>query len=641
MNWLFAKKRRAQERVLQAVGAHQGTEDEIFERKYEEFKAYAADVQRCHDAFLLAIDSIDIFSNSCLCVGDSFKQLHINPNVTGNHSSSMNNPVLNKAQSSAIKMGTITDLNYNIGYDINEHLHQNIRTLLIEKCVKPTAYILNQLPAIDAKVAERKRILLDYDYFKAKLHRQHESLANSNANVMSDNYAKIAEKLNEKMQELAQVQIDVEIAMEEFDAARTTMLAPEIAVYNACMYYYSTSTAMLFSQLFTFMPQSAQELDHLVAITGISTLNPTLLNNDEMNMNSTIYSDLASSPLNTTLGCSATQNECQNPRKSMLSPMQHSYCKIQSLVHNMLLDVKSQDAMQTDIKSMVNPAPDPEFEIEGELAKIAGIDKEESSNVEEKGSEIEVDDSKPGMKGQEDLKAKVHMENDTANGEAEASMYQLKHLLEKYRMDPILARPPICGGSVGGYEQLPSLFEEKRLKFRNSLHRGRVVNTTQSFATSLAGVSGHVADDDALPDPPPHPIVECTSSTSFGLPMASVQVATSPALSVADAVVNSVEAGPASCAPPNKKYAAPKPAVVIVHEPPPTTPAHSSSTSSLVENAVVAATEVDTDTAASHASALESLAVALYDYDGVEASDLSFKVSCIHKSLWYLDLHMW
>jgi len=523
MNWLFTKKRRAQERVLQAVGAHQGTEDEIFIKKYSEFKSYTVDVQRCHDAFLLAIDSIDIYSNSCLCTGDAFKQLHFNNNNSNNtNNNTSNNTNANKAQNNAMKMGVISDLNYNIGYDINEHLHSNIRILLIEKCVKPTAYILNQLPAIDAKVAERKRILLDYDYWKAKLQSQHASLSNTLTNTitnsvnsvsgtsvqLSDNYAKIAEKLNEKMLELAQVQIDVEIAIEEFEDAKTTMLAPEIAVYNACMYYFATSNAILYSQLFTFLPQSQQTLDQLVSTTGISTVQPRCFNNSEAIVETTIYNSGTGNGNSKGTGTgdgddsSFTNPSNNTPSRpiSMLSPMQHSYCKIQSLVHTMMLDLgidgdgadigsSTSADMETSADSNTNTYTDSNTKHTSDTVVDAGADTDNDADtpldhsqpnelgntveqvdvntVEKAGSEIENEiDLGEGNDADvcvdiTDTNTNTIIDNvidnvtDTTRVPSDPdpnpdpnSPYQLSMLLSKYRMDPILAYMRRISGGI-------------------------------------------------------------------------------------------------------------------------------------------------------------------------------------------------
>ena len=52
-------------------------------------------------------------------------------------------------------------------------VHDNI----VERCIKPILHILSMVPNIDDLVKERKSVMLDYDFYKEKLHSMHAQLA--------------------------------------------------------------------------------------------------------------------------------------------------------------------------------------------------------------------------------------------------------------------------------------------------------------------------------------------------------------------------------------------------------------------------------------------------------------------------------
>ena len=84
MDWFRSGVRRNKETVLQAVGAHQATEDSAFERKYDAFKSYVLDLEHVSDSLQLYVESLDAYNSSLLCMGQAFKKLHNgNNSITG------------------------------------------------------------------------------------------------------------------------------------------------------------------------------------------------------------------------------------------------------------------------------------------------------------------------------------------------------------------------------------------------------------------------------------------------------------------------------------------------------------------------------------------------------------------------------
>ena len=82
-------------------------------------------------------------------------------------------------------------------------------------------------------------------------------------------------KLQEKMKDLADLQIEIDIALEEFVNVKDSMLSPEISAYIATVYYQSFSVTALYSNLFAFMPQASDTLSQLITKCGISAINPS------------------------------------------------------------------------------------------------------------------------------------------------------------------------------------------------------------------------------------------------------------------------------------------------------------------------------------------------------------------------------
>jgi hypothetical protein len=74
-----------------------------------------------------------------------------------------------------------------INKDIEVSLGGVTKSSIIAKCIEPILSILALVPAIDKKVSERKQLLLDYDFYKAKLQQEHQHMANSQNNSLMRN----------------------------------------------------------------------------------------------------------------------------------------------------------------------------------------------------------------------------------------------------------------------------------------------------------------------------------------------------------------------------------------------------------------------------------------------------------------------
>lgn len=273
-----ATKRQAQgtaNYVNYAVGNSAAVnEKDPFEIKYKEFKSYVSDIEQVNQSFQLYMDAIDALSSAFTCLGDSMAKLHRNSTTENGYPSGMEN---------------VTEIFRTIQKDIDENVRASVHEVMTEKCVRPIAHILAQVPEIDKKYQRRKVVLSDHDYFKNKLQIESATTNNSYNSKKGAGQGASADggdgigsstsaRLQELVRELALTQMEIEGSLEEFETVRTSMLGPELAALVGSLYYFTTSVGCLYSQMFPLLPQSTSNFATLVAKTGISSLPPTVLN---------------------------------------------------------------------------------------------------------------------------------------------------------------------------------------------------------------------------------------------------------------------------------------------------------------------------------------------------------------------------
>ena len=77
--------RRAKESALQAVGVHQATEDDAFEKKYTAFKVYIADLEKILESFQIYLECFELYNSMHINISRSLKKLHSGGfSITGN-----------------------------------------------------------------------------------------------------------------------------------------------------------------------------------------------------------------------------------------------------------------------------------------------------------------------------------------------------------------------------------------------------------------------------------------------------------------------------------------------------------------------------------------------------------------------------
>lgn len=160
------------------------------------------------------------------------------------------------------------------------HLYKDqVRGMLLDKCVRPLESILS----LSALVTEKEKIIksstLDCDHFKSK--KESELLSGK----LSDHptVVKLTEQLNEAERVVATETLAVMNFFDRIDQHMSNMLGPETAVLVGTLQHSHLSAAHLLSQLNTTLPTSAATICELAAIfeEQKSTLKSPLLMQDD------------------------------------------------------------------------------------------------------------------------------------------------------------------------------------------------------------------------------------------------------------------------------------------------------------------------------------------------------------------------
>lgn len=260
-SWLKATQRRVKETILQSVGAHDKTDDLQFDEICYKFQLFTRDITKVHMSMQLWLDSIDLFCASWIGMGESLCTFcSIPPPSTGDG--------INTSEAE-LPLYQISQAFKSIGADMNSIFKGILKTIFIDRCLKPIESILAIVPIINTKIQERKNVLLDVGFYKSK--RQSE--LSSGKDPEHPNVVKLTNKLNESNRVLELLSNDIINCVEELSYARSSMLGPEIAALLACMETFPALIAQKVAQLHPLIPQSASTKCLLLASIEVADNN--------------------------------------------------------------------------------------------------------------------------------------------------------------------------------------------------------------------------------------------------------------------------------------------------------------------------------------------------------------------------------
>jgi len=223
--------------ILQAVGAHRGSENVEFDEKIREFNLHVNEIQRIREAMHIWSDAVDTFCAANVILADAFHR----------HFDSCRDE-----QSVPQSYRSIATAFKKIEYDINNVLRPTVKEVFYKRCIEPTESIVAMVPAINEQIHLRKQILLDFDSYNAKI--QNDASAGRDPNM------KTKAKLSKTTQELASVQESIKNSLREFNSAKPNMLGNELAAAVACIYHLSSTSAVNLAKILPFIPQTSSTL---------------------------------------------------------------------------------------------------------------------------------------------------------------------------------------------------------------------------------------------------------------------------------------------------------------------------------------------------------------------------------------------
>ena len=145
--------------------------------------------------------------------------------------------------------------------NMNHIVRPSVRDVFVHRCLKPTIAILSLVPEINAKVQERKTVLLDFDSYRAKVQKEHAAgRDSSHPQVM-----KKALKLDESAKKLFSLQTEICASFDEFETARPILMGPELAAFIGCLHHFNSFSTGLTGALLSSIPQSFSTLYMLEA----------------------------------------------------------------------------------------------------------------------------------------------------------------------------------------------------------------------------------------------------------------------------------------------------------------------------------------------------------------------------------------
>lgn len=235
-NWFKATQRRMKETILQSVGAHDKTDDGLFDEKYQSFVVFSRDLAKVHLSLQLWLDSMDLLCASSVGIGESLSTF------CASSQKGEDSPLLDVARAF-----------HAISADFNTIMRTNMRSVFIDRCLKPIESILSIVPIVNDKMQKRKHLRLDNDFYRSKL------ASEQSAGKGDDHPAvvKIAAKLSDATKALDAVTMELVSCIDELNCQKEFMLGPEMAAMVACMQTFYAFNSSHLSKLTPMIPQSA------------------------------------------------------------------------------------------------------------------------------------------------------------------------------------------------------------------------------------------------------------------------------------------------------------------------------------------------------------------------------------------------
>lgn len=209
----------------------------------------------------LWIEAFDTFGAATLMLSEAFKGFFaFKPMKDEEMGTPLSSPYLPVAEGFS-----------DIAKKLNRTILPSVRQLFEVRCLQPTAAILAMVGPIDALLAERRSVLLDFDSYRAKIEKEHAAGRDSRHPMV----IKKALKLDEVAKQLHSLNSTILASFVEFEKARCVTMGPEFTSFMACFYHFSSYSTELSGKVLPDMPQVASSLYILESFIGQSFNSPT------------------------------------------------------------------------------------------------------------------------------------------------------------------------------------------------------------------------------------------------------------------------------------------------------------------------------------------------------------------------------
>lgn len=240
MNIFKTNYRRVREGIMQSVGAHQVVEDVEFDARVLKFQQLVRDMERVHEAVLVWSDCVDALSAAGAGLGDTMSKF-FNANSTPTKKSDLE--ISAKAYLS-------------VQADINETLRSSTRKALMDRCIRPMTEVLTVAPLIQEKLAVRKQLKLDSEFYVSK----YKTKISAGKDESDPEVAKVAAKMRDAEKALADINDDMNATFDELEEARSSMLIPELSSLVGCQYFFLQTSTKMLADVISFFPQAASTM---------------------------------------------------------------------------------------------------------------------------------------------------------------------------------------------------------------------------------------------------------------------------------------------------------------------------------------------------------------------------------------------
>jgi len=259
--------RRAQEKVLQKLGTHTGTNDPAFEATVQRVERLDKNLHNMYDNMNTYLEAMETMQKATKNLAASFGDMLSEENeefIKRRMAESYDEEdPENKSFSTPAKNELPVDLNLLKAVEefVNETIYlekwssEVISSTCKETIIRPAGEKLKEIPALKHKIATRQQKLLDYDSYRAKLNAEQSKNPGG-----SEHSTKLEQKLEAARTRVDSVTTEESAKCTTIERNKTELIINGAASLVAVQTIINSRTAQKLEPLLTKVPQAAPAL---------------------------------------------------------------------------------------------------------------------------------------------------------------------------------------------------------------------------------------------------------------------------------------------------------------------------------------------------------------------------------------------